>query len=131
LHEEPLCHESSRGTVPRDVQAEEDESGALARHLDVLIDDGVELVSSVLLEAEPQRFATLHGLGQAEVSDVLDRFVLFELTRSVFVQAGLSPGRHLRSLDALHIAVAVRVGGGLTGNPTWVTSVTLTARSSL
>jgi hypothetical protein len=40
---------------------------------------------------------------------VLDRFDLVEPDRAIFVEAGLLPGRSLRSVDALHIVVAMRL----------------------
>lgn len=88
---------------------DESESAALSAYLDGLVSDGVPLVSSVLLETELRRLAVRHRLNQAAVSDVLDRFDLFEPDRAIFVEAGVLPGAGLRSLDALHIVVAVRL----------------------
>ncbi len=87
---------------------EEDESRALASHLDNLADD-IELVSSALLETELRRLAVREDLAQATVTQVLDRVSLVEPDRSMFHQAGLLPGRHLRSLDALHLMTALRL----------------------
>lgn len=89
---------------------DEPESTALAEYLDNLASDDVALVSSLLLETELRRMAVRHDLSQTDVSDLLDRFALVEPDRSIFVEAGLLPGPNLRSLDALHIAVALRVG---------------------
>lgn len=88
---------------------EEPESIALSAYLDSLAESDVELVSSVLLETELRRLAVRLDLDQHAVSELLDRFDLVEPDRAIFVEAGLLPGPHLRSLDALHIAVAVRV----------------------
>ncbi len=88
---------------------DESESPALSAYLDGLVSEGVPLVSGVLLETELRRLAVRHRLNQAAVSDVLDRFDLFEPDRAIFVEAGLLPGPSLRSLDALHIVVAVRL----------------------
>jgi hypothetical protein len=88
---------------------DESESAALGAYLDGLVSDGVPLVSSFLLETELRRLAVRHRLNQAVVSDVLDRFDLFEPDRAIFVEAGLLPGAGLRILDALHIVVAVRL----------------------
>lgn len=44
---------------------------------------------------------------QSPVTAVLDRITLLDPDRSVFVTAGILPGQHLRSLDALHIASAL------------------------
>jgi hypothetical protein len=89
---------------------EELESVALSAYLDELVGNGVDLVSSWLLETELRRCAVRLELSQMHVTELLDRFTLFELDRLVFNQAGLLPGAHLRSLDALHIAGAMRVG---------------------
>lgn len=88
---------------------DEAESDALGRYLDELAADDVPLVSSILLETELRRLAVREELVQADVSALLSRIDLIEPDRAIFAEAGLLPGRHLRSLDALHIAVAVRV----------------------
>jgi len=70
------------------LMVEEAESDALARWLQAAVDDGAELVSSMLLET-------------------ID---LAELPPSLFHQAGTLPGTGLRGLDALHLTSAVRFG---------------------
>jgi predicted nucleic acid-binding protein len=65
--------------------------------------------SSMLLETELRRFALRTGLAQSAVSDVLARIDLVEPDRSLFTEAGLIPGANLRSLDALHVATALRL----------------------
>ena len=87
---------------------DEAESEALSEFLDDLAEQDVPLVSSPLLETELRRLACREDLDQSQVSELLDRFDIFEPDRAVYVEAGLLPGKHLRSLDALHIAVAVR-----------------------
>lgn len=88
---------------------EEPASGRLAAHLDDVGDEhGV--LSSTLLETELRRFAIRVGLEQRAVTDLLDHFDLVEIDRSLYREAGLLPGPHLRSLDALHLAAALRVG---------------------
>lgn len=87
----------------------EDESGALADHLDALEDDD-DVVSSVLLETELRRLAARHDVPQRSVTEVLDRVALAQPDRALFVEAGLLPGSALRSLDALHLATALRMG---------------------
>ncbi|WP_216208760.1 type II toxin-antitoxin system VapC family toxin [Amycolatopsis aidingensis] len=87
---------------------EEPESAALASYLDGQVDDGVELISSVLLETELRRFAVRHDLPQSAVSELLGHFAIADVDRAIFFEAGILPGPQLRSLDALHIAVAVR-----------------------
>lgn len=89
---------------------DEPESRGVATYLDKLAADNVSLVSSILLETELRRLAMRHNLSQTLVSEILHRFDLIEPDRAIFVEAGLLPGTHLRTLDALHIATAVRVG---------------------
>jgi predicted nucleic acid-binding protein len=48
-------------------------------------------------------------LDQSAVIDLLARVDLVDPPRSLFHEAGLFPGPHLRSLDALHLATALRV----------------------
>lgn len=86
----------------------ESESPALRDYLDHLGPDGVP-ISSALLETELRRFGLRFDLSQAAISDLLDRVDLVEPDRSLFAEAGLLPGPHLRSLDALHVATALRV----------------------
>lgn len=86
---------------------DESESAALARWC-----EGVELVSSVLLETELRRFAMRTALPQADATAILDRVSLHDLAPSLFHEAGVLPGRTLRSLDALHLAVALRLRVG-------------------
>ena len=84
------------------------ESDALAEYLDHLDADG-QPASSMLLETELRRFAMRLDLPQTAVSDLLDRIDLVEPDRSLFAEAGLLPGPTLRSLDALHLATALRI----------------------
>lgn len=88
---------------------DEAESDALAAHLDGVVEPDARLLSSVLLETELRRLAVRLDLPQAAVSQVLDRIDLLEPDRSLYHQAGILPGRGLRSLDALHVATALRV----------------------
>lgn len=90
------------------LMVEESESARLAAFLDDL-DAGEDILSSALLETELRRFATRLDLDQSAVTDLLGRVGLVEPDRSLFHEAGLLPGRHLRSLDALHLATAIRV----------------------
>ena len=87
---------------------EESESSRLAAFLDG-IEAGEDIMSSALLETELRRFGTRIDLPQSAVTDLLTRVGLVEPDRSLFYEAGLLPGRHLRSLGALHLATAVRV----------------------
>ncbi|MFZ5846557.1 MAG: type II toxin-antitoxin system VapC family toxin [Actinomycetota bacterium] len=87
---------------------EEPESAALARTLD---DEAPELVACWLLETELRRVAQrVDVLTQQHVSDLLDGVGLYDVPPSLFREAGLLPGAQLRSLDALHLAAAIRIG---------------------
>ena len=87
---------------------EEAESDALAGLLDAQDPD---LVAALLLETEMRRAAhRVPGLTQQAVSELLEGVSLYELPPSLFQEAGLLPGAGLRSLDALHLAAAIRIG---------------------
>jgi len=82
----------------------EAETAALAAAIE---SERPDLVASILLETEMRRAAArAEGLTQGVVSQVLDGISLFEMARSTYWAAGMLPGRHLRSLDALHLATA-------------------------
>lgn len=87
---------------------EEAESAALAARLDAWVADGGRVASSLLLETELRRLAQRLAIAQERVSDLLDRFDLLEPDAVTFRSAGLLPGAHVRSLDALHVAAAVQ-----------------------
>lgn len=69
----------------------------------------MHLVATHLLETELRRFANRHNLPQADVSAILARVDVHDLPPSLFREAGLLPGETLRSLDALHLAAAIRL----------------------
>lgn len=86
---------------------EEAESAAL----EAAIAAASGVVSCCLLETEVRRAVPrFQGLAQSDASDLLDRVDLHEVDPSLFREAGLLPGDDLRSLDALHVAAAVRLG---------------------
>lgn len=87
----------------------EAESDALRQYL---IDgrDG-RAISSAFVETEMRRAAMRKGVSQTQVTTVLDRLDLADIDRALFTEAGLLPGPHLRALDALHIAAAIRSEG--------------------
>ena len=87
---------------------DEEASSRVAGRLDESVAAGDSLVSSTLLETELRRLAIRLDLDQSAVTELLSRFDLVEPDRSVYREAGLLPGPHLRSLDALHVAVALR-----------------------
>jgi uncharacterized protein len=90
---------------------EEAESAALTQHL--VSDAGPELrvVASWLLHTELQCAAKRHpdDVDPVSVGVVLDTVTLVDLTRGDLLTAGALPGR-LPSNDAIHLAVALRVG---------------------
>jgi predicted nucleic acid-binding protein len=69
----------------------------------------VEILSSELLETELRRTASRQGASQGEVSDVLSRIDLLAAPRGLFHEAGLLQVPRLRSLDAIHLATALRI----------------------
>lgn len=86
----------------------ETESAELANTLHVKTPD---LVASYLLETEVRRAVQrATGLSQELATVVLDSVELFEAPSSLFREAGILPGENLRSLDALHLTTAIRLG---------------------
>ena len=87
---------------------EEPESQPLAQTVDR---EQPDLVAGWLLETELRRAAQrLGALGMHTVSEFLEGVSLYEMPASLFREAGILPGQTLRSLDALHLAAAVRIG---------------------
>lgn len=87
---------------------EEAESDALARAIDA---EQPDLVACWLLETELRRAAQREtAIGQEVVSELLQGIDLYAMPGSLFREAGLLPGANLRSLDAVHLAAAVRIG---------------------
>jgi len=72
-------------------------------------DPMVEAVSSSLLETELRRAATWWRIEQERATETLGNFDLFGHPDGEFQAAGLMPGRFLRSLDAIHVAAALRL----------------------
>lgn len=87
---------------------EEAESTALALAIDRQQPD---LVACWLLDTELRRAVQREEvLTQDVVTGLLDGVALYEAPPSLFREAGLLPGARLRSLDALHLAAAIRIG---------------------
>lgn len=87
---------------------EEAESAALAHTID---QEQPDLVACLLLETELRRVVhRIPQLQQSMVTAFLEGIDLYELPTSLFQEAGLLPGPGLRSLDALHVAAAIRIG---------------------
>jgi predicted nucleic acid-binding protein len=91
----------------------EEQSTAVMSFLDEAVASDHALVSSSVLETELRRTAIRRGISQEAATAVLERFDIFDLERPVFTQAGILPGPTLRSLDALHIAAALRISAEL------------------
>ena len=93
---------------------EERESAALALAIDRLRQSGATLVTSVLGETELRRLVRRNiDLEQSAATEVLARLTVVDFDRATYRQAGLLPGATLRSLDALHIAVALQVAADM------------------
>ena len=75
----------------------------------VVAEPNIEAVSGRLLETELRRTAERYGIPQEDVTATLDQFELFAHPDWDFRAAGLIPGKAVRSLDAIHIAAAIRV----------------------
>ena len=73
--------------------------------------DELQVVASWLLHTELHCAANRHpdDVDPASVTVVLDILTLVDLTRGDLLSAGMLAGR-LRSNDAIHLAVALRVG---------------------
>lgn len=67
------------------------------------------MVATHLLETELRRLGIREGLPVADVTRVLERVRRYDLSEPLFREAGILPGPSLRSLDALHVAAALRL----------------------
>jgi hypothetical protein len=89
---------------------DEPESDAIKTYLNALAKNEDGIASSTLLETELRRAAVRQGVAQTTVTAVLDRLDVFDLSRGMFTEAGVLPEVNLRSLDALHVVAALRIG---------------------
>jgi uncharacterized protein len=89
---------------------DEPESDAVAAFLDRVVEAGDVVGSGRLLETELRRLGIRTAIPQEHVTLVLERLDVVMLDEAVFRDAGLLPGSALRSLDALHVASALRWG---------------------
>lgn len=86
----------------------EAESAALAHALDT---EQPDLAACYLLETEVRRVVhRVEALTQEAATHLLDSVDLYDVPPSLFREAGLLPDANLRSLDAIHLAAAVRIG---------------------
>jgi predicted nucleic acid-binding protein len=88
----------------------EPESAVVREFIAQLIDDDHLVVSGRILETELRRIAVRQGIDQNKASEVLELLDVLEHDRSQFRQAGTIGGEQVRSLEALHLAAAMRVG---------------------
>ena len=72
-----------------------------------------------LLQTEALRAGSRLGIAGDVVTDALSTFSLVMPTHSTFLVAGLMDLPALRSLDALHLATALELGGDLDGVVTY------------
>ncbi|WP_308292023.1 type II toxin-antitoxin system VapC family toxin [Paenarthrobacter sp. A20] len=87
---------------------EENESEALAAHLQGVRVAGGHLVTSMLLYTELHCAARRRSLPFDSVNDVLAGLNLVDVTRTDLMFASALPGQ-LRSADAIHLATAIRL----------------------
>ncbi len=87
----------------------EDKSEEISAYLAEWIEEGHLVVAGTLLETELHRVAARFGIADGPVQAVLDEVNLIPHTSVDFRRAGQLPGPYLGSLDALHLATALRV----------------------
>ena len=88
----------------------EDTSEELTSYFDELLEDGHLLVAGRLLETEVKRAAHRQGIDPSAVHRATAGITLVEHLGGDFATAGSFPDEDLGSLDALHLATALRVG---------------------
>jgi uncharacterized protein len=76
-----------------------------------IVTEEPDFAACYLLETEVRRATErFEDLTQRDAVALLDGISLHEVSPSLFREAGLLPGEHLRSLDAVHLAAAIRIG---------------------
>jgi len=88
----------------------EEKSQEISDYLEELTEDGHLLVAGELLATELNRVATRFGIEAKKVQGITETLNLVAHTSSDFRLAGQLPGGRLGSLDALHLATALRIG---------------------
>lgn len=86
---------------------DEPETEAMLDHLSDVQDEGGHFVSSHLLVTELARASGRLHITSKGLNDALREIDLVLPTSQTYRLAGRLPGRHLRSLDALHLASAI------------------------
>lgn len=90
--------------------SQEAESAGVGALFDTFAEREETLLAGRLIETELRRIAVRESVSQDSVTQLLGRLAIVELDAGVYRSAGLLPGPRLRSLDALHLATALRVG---------------------
>lgn len=99
---------------------DEEHSAALRRWMERQERDGQTLCGSDLMRTEALRGARRHGTAILEHATVLlDELDLIRLSRETFELAATVDPPELRTLDALHLAVASELGDDLAGIVTY------------
>ena len=88
----------------------EQKSQEITNYLEEWTDDGHLLVAGELLATELNRVAIRFGIEAQKVQGIIEALNLVAHTSSDFRVAGQLPGGRLGSLDALHLATALRIG---------------------
>jgi predicted nucleic acid-binding protein len=88
---------------------EEAASERMREVLASLEDEGHLLVTSRLTETELRRMSLREDIPQTLVSGLLQNFDVIEPSAAHYHQAGVLQPRSLRSLDALHVSVALSI----------------------
>ena len=88
----------------------EEKSQEISDYLEEWTDDGHLLVAGELLATELNRVAIRFGIEAQKVQSIIDALNLVAHMSSDFRVAGQLPGGRLGSLDALHLATALRIG---------------------
>jgi predicted nucleic acid-binding protein len=91
------------------LAVEEPESPGLAELVDRWAETGRVAISDLTV-AELRRASRRLAIPPDLVTEVIAGLDVCEVTRSAFRLAGQLEGTHLRTLDALHIAVAMETG---------------------
>jgi len=90
----------------------EPETDRVRSHLAGLLDSGASPATSWLGETEFHRGAMRKGVDAATSAEILADFDVYDVPKETFEIAGRLPIRDLRTLDALHIAVALGARAG-------------------
>ena len=91
---------------------EEDGTRALRSLVGEIRQRGEQPTTSWLGETEFRRSGLRHGIAQETTEGILADFAVFDLPKEIYEAAARIPLRELRTLDALHIAAALRARSG-------------------